>query len=275
MSDIAERLPGRRLDGFDFAGKRFGDLLVVRFARTDGRNGRMWLCECLACGRLTERSGARIAYQARNGAVQSCAGCAQELRGGRHAHAEDRRRETYRQMWALYGTLYIDRWPAVEPSVQLDAAPLVAALAIADAGEGREAAQQQHGFPWAMFPVIEHPYGWACADCGKAFRRGHGCLECAQPVCRECVDGHSCSRATLRAIATDMEVTRERVRQIKDRALRKLRMEMYRARIDVSEDLTRCELDQIATAGLMSHRRRHLGRHPWEYREGTVDEASP
>src|SRR4030067_387332 len=64
--------------------------------------------------------------------------------------------------------------------------------------------------------------GWACEGCSSPVTTVWGCTECTRVVCDDCVKRGNSRGMTLDAVGESFEVTREQIRQIECKAIRKL-----------------------------------------------------
>lgn len=75
----------------DLAGKRFGRLLVLEYARLNGYNRARWICRC-DCGAVKEINASNL----KNGSTQSCGCYGLEQRSARRlTHGQSRKTKTY------------------------------------------------------------------------------------------------------------------------------------------------------------------------------------
>ena len=240
-------LPGPVPSDFDLAGRQYDDVVVVRYLRTEGRRGRVWLCECQSCGRTFERETSAIARRARNGVSWGCPECALELSRARRASSRDI--GFWKRLWDRHRDLYSPRsvgapapWDAV-PKPSNDVMP-------AEGPPSSSCASDRNKFLGAYLHPISAEGGWRCGECSGWFGVGYGCVRCLEPICSACVasrrhrgcsvvaakhtdPGRAAADArwvervrggfTLREIARVYRRLPERIRQVESGALRKLR----------------------------------------------------
>lgn len=229
MSDDAQRLPVAVDLGMaeNLSGQRFGTLVAIERVIGDAAKTQ-WLLEC-DCGRFALREATYLLRAKKHGHESCCNVCLRELNGGRFVALNDYHQSLYRMIYdvtgSLYGADYDEQFVSAcleETGLDLQESPPSAAELATVAGEPPHEAG--HG---AMLFPISGANGWPCAHCNKPFTEGFWCIDCIDPVCSECTADHSAQRSsfamTLEAVALNFEVSRERIRQVEAKALRKLR----------------------------------------------------
>ncbi len=219
---------------------QYGELTLVQVQFVHPTQGRMWLCRC-ECGHELVRPTSWLNHRARRHRSASCPECMRELRRAvRHARRQDRL-ELFRERWATTGSLYTHlddetMRESILRDLQGELGPIVEEERVPCQGSwesGEESA------PVRGFGKIHKigpgggtregtAYKWRCANCDEWFTVGFLCQRCVATVCPNCVtpSGHCCSapmERTLEDVAKSFGVTRERIRQMEAKALRKLR----------------------------------------------------
>ena len=229
-------------------GVRYGELKVEALLGQHITRGNRWLCRC-DCGGMAIRYTSSLNRAARNGSVQSCRECAEQLRRGRKA-ANTFWVEFFREhgtAWPASSCASLERRIAEDLEVGGHRGPQEAVESFsADVDRWCPPDNYRNVQRIAeLYPIsgtsrrckdAEVSQVWECCECRTLVPRGFACLEreCDEFVCIECVrqekhKHHDRLDRTLEELAGYMSawvhfpITREGIRQLEAKALRKLR----------------------------------------------------
>lgn len=230
---MSQALPSQSLPvgpgGADVTGIQFGLLTAMRVVEKTNL-GNSWLLMC-ECGRHAVRRLAVLRAAVRDGREPMCSVCLSEMTSGMLIARAEAMASTYADLYAMIGSLYSEAAEErLSDLIRDDVAsylgfrpePGLHPSSVPD--QGSPPGRAQHS-PLRRLIAGEGSF-FECADCGRPFRAGLGCLGCAEPVCGVCAgaQSHPCWRRpmTLQEVGDALGLHRERVRQIEAAALRKL-----------------------------------------------------
>lgn len=205
----------------------YGRLSVIGEAlpRHNGEEQALMVC---SCGRPALRT---LSYlrTVQAGTSSACSACLASDRTSRDSARRLLAKSVYLELWeksgTLYGLLWEDRFrQAVLGDLEDGLGPMDEHLATVSADSSYEDSQPAgHG---QYIHPISLPKGWECDFCKKKASDdlgGLGCVCCMVAMCHDCSDSHSVHGLTLEQAGSFFEVSRERVRQVEAKAIRKLR----------------------------------------------------
>jgi RNA polymerase primary sigma factor len=259
---VAKKLP--ETTALDLADQCFGELTCLRPVGKD-RRGYRWLCRC-SCGGFAIRHAGYLRHGAKLGQVPACAQCNRELTRGIQADDASRRRDVLTSSWAQYGSLYSPQWEQREADDLRD----VFTAAFGDILDETETHQEridarefkslsrpardqycpacgEREVKEASPPPLDH--GYECPKCKQVHDSLFVCTICFAYQCLACTPDAAGGAYSLEQVGLSEGVSRERIRQIEAKGLRKLRHPARRAILQAfwMPDLTPRELSHLAT----------------------------